>query len=71
MRAVPTIATGGNFVATISGNNRSASSIAINRATKDTVGIGATISDNNENGKSGIFRTNNDNDAFVEFIAEL
>ena len=71
MRAVPTLATTGDFEGFIAAQGRAASNIAINRATKDTVGIACTIADNNENGISGIFRTDNDADAFIEFIAEL
>ena len=71
MRAVPTLAATGSFEGFIAANGRSASNISINRATKDTVGIACTIADNNENGISGIFRIANDDDGFIEFIAEL
>jgi len=71
MRAVPTLATDGDFAILIDATERPASSIAINRATKDTVGIRSNIADNNENGKAGLLRTASDNDAFIEFIAEL
>ena len=73
MRAVPTLATTGTFAVRLKGSDRSISSgPVLNRATPDTVQINATIADNNESGFSGFLKcAGSDDDAFVEFIAEL
>jgi len=73
MRAVPTLATTGTFAVRLKTNDRSLSSgPALNRATPDTVQLSMTIGDNNESGFAGFLKcASNDDDAFVEFIAEL
>jgi len=73
MRAVPTLATTGTFAVRLKTNDRSLSSgPALNRATPDNVQLSMTIGDNNESGFAGFLKcASGDDDAFVEFKAEL
>ena len=71
MRSPPAITFNGTFVWSSSGNDRSTSSNAINRATKEQVQWSGVISDNNEIGKAGFFRAGSDSDAYIEFSSEL
>jgi len=73
MRGVPTLAATGTFAVRLKTNDRSLSSgPVLNRATPDTVQVSMTIGDNNESGFAGFLKcASNDDDAFVEFIAEL
>jgi len=73
MRSVPTLATTGTFAVRLKTNDRSLSSgPALNRATPDTVQLSMTIGDNNESGFAGFLKcASGDDDAFVEFKAEL
>jgi len=73
MRSVPTLATTGTFAVRLKTNDRSLSSgPALNRATPDNVQLSMTIGDNNESGFAGFLKcASSDDDAFVEFIAEL
>ncbi len=72
MRQEPTLAIGGNFVIHSNGADTTAGSLIVNRATPLNV---QTYSDQSSNtgtaGYAGGYRTNNDNDAYVEFKAEL
>ena len=72
MRQEPTIAIGGNFVIHSNGADTTAGSLVVNRATPLNV---QTYSDQSSHtgtaGYAGAYRTNNDNDAYVEFKAEL
>jgi len=71
MRSEPTLASSGTFKVRLGGNDRALTAgPAINRATKDNVQIISTIADNNENGTPGFLKTD-DNDGYLEFIAEL
>jgi len=71
MRSEPTLASSGTFKVRLGGNDRALTAgPAINRATKDNVQILSTIADNNENGTPGFLKTD-DNDGYLEFIAEL
>jgi len=73
MRAEPTISTTGTFAVRLKTNDRALSAgPVLNRATPDNVQISATIADNNESGFAGFLKcADSDDDAFVEFIAEL
>jgi len=73
MRSVPTLATTGTFAVRLKTNDRSLSSgPALNRATPDNVQLSMTIGDNNESGFAGFLKcASGDDDAFVEFKAEL
>ena len=71
MREEPTLTTNGTFVASMTGNDRSASSITLNRTTKENIQMVMTIADNNEIGTPGFFRAGNDNDAYILFSADL
>jgi len=71
MRNEPTLVSSGTFKVRLGGNDRALTAgPAINRATKDNVQIISTIADNNENGTPGFLKTD-DNDGYLEFIAEL
>ena len=71
MRNEPTLVSSGTFKVRLGGNDRALTAgPAINRATKDNVQILSTIADNNENGTPGFLKTD-DNDGYLEFIAEL
>ena len=73
MRAEPTLSTTGTFAVRLKTNDRALSAgPVLNRATPDNVQISATIADNNESGFAGFLKcADSDDDAFVEFIAEL
>jgi len=72
MRQEPTIAIGGSFVIHSNGADTTIGSLIVNRATPSNV---QTYSDQSSYtgtaGYAGAYRTNNDNDAYVEFKAEL
>ena len=72
MRQEPTIAIGGSFVIHSNGSDTTVGSLIVNRATPSNV---QTYSDQSSHtgtaGNAGAYRTNNDNDAYVEFKAEL
>jgi len=71
MRTEPTLVSSGTFKVRLGGNDRALTSgPSINRATKDNVQIVSEIADNNEDGKPGFLKTD-DNDGYLEFIAEL
>ena len=72
MRSVPTMGTSGTYKARLKTNDRAITGQpSINRATTENVQIFATIAtDNNESGFAGFLKTDDD-DAFLEFIAEL
>ena len=72
MRSVPTIGTSGTYKARLKTNDRAITGQpSINRATTENVQIFATIAaDNNESGFAGFLKTDDD-DAFLEFIAEI
>ena len=67
MRAAPGCTFDGTFVFSAVGNDRSASSLSLNRATKEQCQFAGTISDNNEQGTPGMFRAGSDADAYIEF----
>tara|TARA_Y100001938_G_scaffold118635_1_gene164017 strand:+ start:1243 stop:2349 length:1107 start_codon:yes stop_codon:yes gene_type:complete len=72
MRGTPTFSSGGSFAANIEGADRAISSLQINTATSgSSVNFYGTTPDNNEAGKIGLWRANNDDDAYLEFISEL
>ena len=71
MRTEPTISLTGSFQIRADATNFTPSSTEINRATPWNVELTHTVADNNLTGKTGRFRTNNDDDAFVEHTAEL
>ena len=71
MRAAPGCTFDGTFVFSAVGNDRSASSLSLNRATKEQCQFAGTISDNNEQGTPGMFRAGSDADAYIEFKSEL
>jgi hypothetical protein len=71
MREEPTLTTNGTFIASMTGNDRSASSITLNRTTKENIQIVMTIPDNNETGTPGFFRDGNDGDSYLLFSADL
>ena len=72
MRQEPTIEIGGSFTIHSNGNDTTVGSLIVNRATPSNV---QTYSDQSSHtgtaGVAGAYRTNNDNDAYVEFKAEL
>jgi len=72
MRSVPTMGTSGTYKARLKTNDRAITGQpSINRATTENVQIFATIAtDNDESGFAGFLKTDDD-DAFLEFIAEL
>jgi len=72
MRSVPTMGTSGTYKARLKTNDRAITGQpSINRGTTENVQIFATIAtDNNESGFAGFLKTDDD-DAFLEFIAEL
>ena len=71
MRTEPTASLTGSFQIRAGATNATPSSTSINRATPWNVELTHTVADNNFSGKTGRFRTDNDDDAFVEHIAEL
>ena len=71
MRTEPTISLTGSFQIRADATNVTPSSTTINRATPWNVELTHTVADNNFAGKTGRFRTDNDDDAFVEHTAEL
>ncbi len=70
MRGVPTMAVGGNWNVFITGGDYAASSFQLNQATPFNMMVFAGSSGMTA-GSGGLMRTNNDNDAYVEFISEL
>ena len=71
MRVEPTLTTNGTFIASMTGNDRSASSITLNRTTKENIQIVMTIPNNTEIGKPGFFRDGNDGDTYLLFHADM
>jgi hypothetical protein len=70
MRGVPTMAVGGNWNVFITGGDYAASSFQLNQATPFNMMVYAASSGMTA-GSGGLMRTNNDDDAYVEFISEL
>ena len=71
MRTEPTVSLTGSFQIRADATNVTPSDTSINRATPWNVELTHTVADNNFAGKTGRFRTDNDDDAFVEHTAEL
>jgi hypothetical protein len=71
MRTEPTVSLTGSFQIRADATNVTPSNTEINRATPWNVELTHTVADNSFAGKTGRFRTDNDDDAFVEHTAEL